>query len=70
MSENYSDIIDFEWGKDSLANRMSLNQRAKIFLPFSALAGYDDALKETQDRETERYLKDQAPSTTCTTDQP
>ena len=44
---NYDDIINYEWNEGSLPNRMPLAQRAKIFLPFSALAGYDDALKET-----------------------
>jgi len=44
---NYDDIINYEWNESSLQNRMTLSQRAKIFLPFSALAGYDDALKET-----------------------
>ncbi|MBP5176037.1 MAG: hypothetical protein ILP07_09015, partial [Treponema sp.] len=41
------DIINYEWNEDSLPNRMPLAQGAKIFLPFSALAGYDDALKKT-----------------------
>ncbi len=43
----FDDIIDMEWPRTGLQSRMSLNQRAKIFLPFAALTGYDAALKET-----------------------
>ncbi|MDY6396962.1 MAG: hypothetical protein SPL22_04465 [Treponema sp.] len=46
--KNYDDIIDYEWKKDSLKNRMPLSQRAKIFLPFAALTGYEEAIKELQ----------------------
>jgi len=45
--KDYSDIINHEWNYDSLSNRMPLSQRAKIFLPFAALTGYDEALQET-----------------------
>ncbi len=45
--KNYDDIINTEWPlKNSTRVKMPLEQRAKIFLPFSALAGYDDALKK------------------------
>ena len=43
----YDDIINTEWNETSLKNRMSPAQRAKIFLPFSALAGYQDELEKT-----------------------
>lgn len=43
----YDDIINHEWNYGSLPNRMPLSQRAKIFLPFSALTGYEEALQET-----------------------
>ncbi|EID85780.1 hypothetical protein MSI_05990 [Treponema sp. JC4] len=45
--KDYSDIINHEWNYASLSNRMPLAQRAKIFLPFAALTGYDEALQET-----------------------
>ncbi len=50
MKENnkYSDILDYDWKVDSLTNRMPLGQRAKIFLPFSALTGYEEALAEVE----------------------
>ena len=44
---NYDDIIDYDWNESSLKDRMSLSQRAKIFLPFAALTGYDEALEKT-----------------------
>ena len=52
--ENYDDIINTQWPPSSKKNyhpSLPLNQRAKIFLPFSALTGYDDALKETLENE-------------------
>ena len=45
--DRYDDIINTNWNFDSLPNRMPLSQRAKIFLPFAALTGYDEALQET-----------------------
>lgn len=43
----YDDIINTEWNEGSLKNRMSVAQRAKIFLPFAALTGYEDELDKT-----------------------
>ncbi len=43
----YDDLLDYDWNYDSLPNRMPLSQRAKIFLPFAALTGFDQALEET-----------------------
>ncbi len=45
--KNYDDIIEYDWNRSSLQNRMALCQRAKIFLPFAALTGYDEALQKT-----------------------
>lgn len=47
QEKSYDDIINYNWNYDSLQNRMPLSQRAKIFLPFSALTGYDEALQTT-----------------------
>lgn len=47
IEKDYSDIINQDWNYESLSNRMPLSQRAKIFLPFAALTGYDEALQET-----------------------
>ena len=43
----YDDILDYNWTRDSLPNRMPLSQRAKIFLPFAALTGFNEALDQT-----------------------
>ncbi|MCR5387373.1 MAG: hypothetical protein K6E69_09665 [Treponema sp.] len=58
MKENqrtnkYADILDYDWNESSLKNRMSVSQRAKIFLPFAALTGYEDELDKTLLREIE-----------------
>ncbi len=49
----YDDILDTDWNENSLKNRMSVSQRAKIFLPFAALTGYEDELDKTLLREIE-----------------
>ena len=46
-ARRYDDIINYKWTRDSLPNRMPLSQRAKIFLPFAALTGFDEALDNT-----------------------
>ena len=47
----YNDIINISWTRDSLPNRMPLSQRAKIFLPFAALTGFNEALDKTLENE-------------------
>ena len=49
--KNYDDIIGYDWNASSLPDRMPLSQRAKIFLPFSALTGFDEALQDTLKKE-------------------
>ena len=47
---DYDDIIDTQWPpetEDVNHPRMDLNRRAKIFLPFAALTGYEQALEQT-----------------------
>lgn len=51
---NYDDIINTCWPRESLRPRMPLNQRAKIFLPFAALTGYEEALDEIMKREIKK----------------
>ena len=50
---NYDDIINIKWDEASLKNRMPASQRAKIFLPFAALTGYEDELDKTLASEIE-----------------
>ena len=49
--KSYEDILDYDWNYDSLPNRMPLSQRAKIFLPFAALTGFDEAIQSTIEQE-------------------
>ena len=54
--KNYDDIINTKWPPekpDFNHPRMPVSQRAKIFLPFSALTGYEKALEETLKAEIE-----------------
>ena len=43
----YDDIIDIVYPFDLGHNRMSMESRCSQFMPFSALTGYGDAVKET-----------------------
>lgn len=47
QNDKYADLLDYNWNHDSLQNRMPLSQRAKIFLPFAALTGFEEALENT-----------------------
>ncbi len=53
-THKYDDIIKLDYpafrNKDSLMKhpKMNLDDRAKIFMPFAALKGYEDAIKEKQ----------------------
>ena len=53
--EKYSDILNYEWTESSLPNRMPLSQRAKIFLPFSAVTGFNEALEDTLRSEIQEF---------------
>ncbi len=44
-SDTYKDIIDTEWPRETLREKMPLKNRAKIFLPFAALKGYEESLE-------------------------
>lgn len=44
----YQDIIHTEWPRETLRAKMPLKDRAKIFLPFAALKGYEESLQEVR----------------------
>lgn len=48
---DYSDIINTKWPRESnpMHPRMKLKDRAKIFLPFAALRGYNEAIQDVTD---------------------
>ena len=61
--DRYTDLLDYNWNYDSLPNRMPISQRAKIFLPFAALTGFDEALEKTlsaeiAEMEDNHFIKD------------
>lgn len=59
----YEDIIHLEYPlatSDRVKHpRMSLQDRAKIFAPFAALRGYEQAIAKTQDDLLEKIKKNE-----------
>ena len=46
--DKYDKIIDYEWNGSQKRPKMDLSQRAKIFLPFAALTGYEELLRQVE----------------------
>lgn len=55
MTHRYDDILDTPWPQKSTRARMSTEDRAAQFAPFSALTGYDAVIQETS-RLTQRPI--------------
>ena len=53
---NYSDIIDIKYPIKLKHSRMSINMRASIFAPFSALSGFGESINEIA-RETANRIE-------------
>lgn len=51
--KNYDDIIDHEWLGSPKHPRMPLASRAKIFMPFAALRGFEELI-EKKKKEVEK----------------
>ncbi len=49
MKKNYDDIIHTDWQGSRTHEHMALALRAKIFMPFAALKGFDELLKKTEE---------------------
>ena len=47
MDKNYDDIINLPHYVSKKHPQMSIEARSAQFAPFSALTGYDEAIKET-----------------------
>ena len=62
MEENstkYQDILNTKWPKERLGRpKMSLQERAKIFLPFAALKGHEESLENVA-KNTEQLVLEQ-----------
>lgn len=51
---NYDDMLDMPPHKSTKHPPMALASRAAQFSPFAALSGYEDAIKQTEQRMEER----------------
>ena len=49
MRECYEKIVDFDWKGSPCRVRMSLEERAKIFMPFAALQGFAELIKKAEE---------------------
>lgn len=58
---NYDDIIDLPHPVSKNHARMSMYQRAAQFMPFAALAGYEDAIRQAQHKMEEDVRQRNAP---------
>lgn len=47
-NNKYEDIINTHWPQKTLRPKMPLKTRAKIFLPFAALKGYEESLESVR----------------------
>ena len=56
MNRNYEDIIHLPYPKSKTRPPMSMENRAAQFAPFSALTGYEEAVRETE-RLTDRWVE-------------
>ena len=56
MNDKYKDMLHLPHPVSATHPRMALQDRAAQFSPFAALAGYDDALRETA-RRTDRFVE-------------
>lgn len=59
--DKYEEIINTSWPQKSNRPRMDLEQRAKIFLPFSALRGYEESLENQRQLNLEKYEEKYSP---------
>lgn len=67
MSGIYDDIIDKEYPWDKRMT-MDMEERAKIFLPFAALKGYEEAIAERIARHIEKEETGESKSDECRED--
>ena len=56
MNEKYKDMLHLPHPVSATHPRMALRDQVAQFSPFAALAGYDDALRETA-RRTDRFVE-------------
>ena len=59
MVDDYRDIIDIPYIKSNKHKQMSIHDRAAQFMPFAALTGYDQMVKETARRTSSKKILDE-----------
>jgi len=47
QTDRYDDIINLPHHRSRMRPHMSIHNRAAQFMPFAALTGYDDIIKQT-----------------------
>ena len=58
MTKNYDDIIGHKWLGSPKRPRMPLASRAKIFMPFAALRGFEELIeKKKEESEKSQEIK-------------
>lgn len=57
MTNDYDDIINLPHHVSKRHPQMSMWNRAAQFAPFSALTGYDDAIRDTAQENLDSYEK-------------
>ncbi|MBR5965924.1 MAG: hypothetical protein IK015_07420 [Treponema sp.] len=55
--KNYDDIIDHKWLGSPKHPRMPLASRAKIFMPFAALRGFEELIEKKKEEVEKKYDK-------------
>ncbi|MCR5723755.1 MAG: hypothetical protein K6G80_01560 [Treponema sp.] len=57
ISRTYDDIIAHEWLGSTSRPKMPLSARAKIFMPFAALRGYEELLAIEREKAVQAHEK-------------
>ena len=57
MTSKYDEILDYQWPGSLKHQKMPLASRAKIFMPFAALRGYEEALERVRNESMEEKMR-------------
>ncbi len=61
QTDRYDDIINLPHHRSRMRPHMSIHNRAAQFMPFAALTGYDDIIKQTSAHSSEAVERANAP---------
>ena len=54
MTYDIKEIIDYDYAAHKDQYRMPLNERASIFLPFAALAGFEEEIRKVMHKNSNK----------------